>query len=402
MKSKGFTLIELLAVIVVLAIVSLIATPIILNVIETANKESAELSALGYVDGVEKQIIFNDLKDLKDVLDDGVYILPITGLKIKGKQPDSGWLIIENSEVVNYSFEINGYISTKGQPTVKGNQLAVKKLREVNMFAPGELVYFDPVSENLCNESSFNIDNVIAGTSTCYKWRVIETNDLASNDSIKLQLDHNLINTSQWISSTDYADDTNYGENGKTDKGPLTIIRTLNEQTSTWSRVPALNYSYDTTIKNYGLFQCINGTCNIGEATLNNVKARIITVEELSKITNREVTNQNAISKTWSLDSTQGYYYSNKEYLIGTLDAGIGNTRLSWIVENIYRYSPAGATKNTYGENNNGYWTMSPASNTYENAWLVNLSGSIIGDKVSNNSKYGIRPVIEISKSLLR
>ena len=47
MKNKGFTLIELLAVIVILAIIALIATPVILGIIEdsrvAAKKESAKL-----------------------------------------------------------------------------------------------------------------------------------------------------------------------------------------------------------------------------------------------------------------------------------------------------------------------------------------------------------------------
>ena len=37
-KNKGFTLVELLAVIVILALIALIATPIILNVINDAKK----------------------------------------------------------------------------------------------------------------------------------------------------------------------------------------------------------------------------------------------------------------------------------------------------------------------------------------------------------------------------
>ena|SRR5574344_105873 len=41
---KGFTLIELLAVIVILAIIALIASPIVIGLIENANKESAERS----------------------------------------------------------------------------------------------------------------------------------------------------------------------------------------------------------------------------------------------------------------------------------------------------------------------------------------------------------------------
>ena len=54
MKNKGFTLIELLAVIVILAIIALIATPMILGVIDTAKRGSAESSTLGYVEAVEK------------------------------------------------------------------------------------------------------------------------------------------------------------------------------------------------------------------------------------------------------------------------------------------------------------------------------------------------------------
>ena len=41
LNKKGFTLIELLAVIVILAIIMLIATPIILNVVEDARQGAA-------------------------------------------------------------------------------------------------------------------------------------------------------------------------------------------------------------------------------------------------------------------------------------------------------------------------------------------------------------------------
>ena len=49
-KNKyGFTLIELLAVIVVLAIIALIATPIVMNTIKNAKKGSAERTADNYI-----------------------------------------------------------------------------------------------------------------------------------------------------------------------------------------------------------------------------------------------------------------------------------------------------------------------------------------------------------------
>ena len=53
MKNKGFTLIELLAVIVILAIIALIATPIILGIINDARKEAKERSAELAYSGVE-------------------------------------------------------------------------------------------------------------------------------------------------------------------------------------------------------------------------------------------------------------------------------------------------------------------------------------------------------------
>ena len=50
---KGFTLIELLAVIVILAIIALIATPIILGIINDARHSAKERSAELVVTGVE-------------------------------------------------------------------------------------------------------------------------------------------------------------------------------------------------------------------------------------------------------------------------------------------------------------------------------------------------------------
>ena len=57
MKNKhGFTLIELLAVIVVLAIIALIATPIVMNTINNAKKGAAERSGENYIKQVEVAI----------------------------------------------------------------------------------------------------------------------------------------------------------------------------------------------------------------------------------------------------------------------------------------------------------------------------------------------------------
>jgi len=53
---KGFTLIELLAVIVILAIIALIATPIVLNIIEESKENSSLRSAEMYLNAVDYAI----------------------------------------------------------------------------------------------------------------------------------------------------------------------------------------------------------------------------------------------------------------------------------------------------------------------------------------------------------
>ena len=54
-NTKGFTLIELLAVIVILAIIALIATPIVLNLINTARRGAAARSAEGIRSSLKAQ-----------------------------------------------------------------------------------------------------------------------------------------------------------------------------------------------------------------------------------------------------------------------------------------------------------------------------------------------------------
>ena len=81
-KNKGFTLVELLAVIVILA---LIATPIILNVINDAKKQAAKDSFYENGKAVEKDDKKDDKKEEEtiDVYKDGtaVYYNPVSGEK---------------------------------------------------------------------------------------------------------------------------------------------------------------------------------------------------------------------------------------------------------------------------------------------------------------------------------
>ena len=96
---KGFTLIELLAVIVILAIIALIATPMILGVIDDAKQGAAKSSALGYIDAVEKATILAEVSPTSyTAIAAGVYAYnnaALANLSVKGEEPSAGWVAID-------------------------------------------------------------------------------------------------------------------------------------------------------------------------------------------------------------------------------------------------------------------------------------------------------------------
>ncbi len=109
---KGFTLIELLAVIVILAIIALIATPMILGVIDSAKKGAAESSTYGYIDAIEK----SDLKNMIDTGNyqtkkNGIYDLDTIGtVEYKGKQPSQICVTMKDGSVVSGEFKFDNYV----------------------------------------------------------------------------------------------------------------------------------------------------------------------------------------------------------------------------------------------------------------------------------------------------
>ena len=310
------------------------------------------------------------------------------------------------------------------------------------VYTAGDLVYFDPVSTNKCDSTTFDLTAINNGTSTCYKWRVIETNDREKKTKVNIQLDHNLsdgnMNNDEyyWVIKDDYIavggseEDWNesYGKHNSK-QGPVTALKKLEELTSTWGRVPLLNYEYDSTNKmcrygydsttgtckesyetmttgeSYGKLTCINGVCVNGNnnTITTNIRVRMITGEELNSIT-RMYKPRTAWSKN-SDKYNEYYYFSNDEFEIGTHNAGYGNTTLSWLIENTYGgpNSHSGSTSNVYTTNYKypyGYWTMTPNSSDDTSAWAIQADGKFWGEgEITDNGYYGIRPVINIEKS---
>ena len=214
-KNKGFTLVELLAVIVILALIALIATPIILNVINDAKKQAAKDSAYGYMDAVEKYIVSSELegKSIKD----GTYSveeLNSMGVSVKGSTPDNGTIKIENKEVKSYDIGIDGYAVSNGE---------VKKVSTTKKIENGTAVYYNPVSGEKCKSSE-----AVSTTGTksgCMKWYVF--NDKKGNATVNVILDHN---TTAMVAYNSTGNNSEMKE----------VANTLKTDTSTWKNTARL------------------------------------------------------------------------------------------------------------------------------------------------------------------
>ena len=112
---KGFTLIELLAVIVVLALIALIATPMVLNTIEEARAGAAQSSAYAYIDEVEKELASYMLNNGGNNYETGKHSVETLktdlGIELKGDRPTEGNVCIgANGTVTNASIKINNHV----------------------------------------------------------------------------------------------------------------------------------------------------------------------------------------------------------------------------------------------------------------------------------------------------
>ena len=244
----------------------------------------------------------------------------------------------------------------------------------------GDVAYFDPVTNTTCDSTTYDPTSVNNGTSTCYKWNVISQ----QNNQTTLMLDHN-IGSSQWDSA------------GSTSSGPRTILPALQTSTSTWTRVPLLDYEYDTTGRisdNYGTLTCESGSCHVKNdaAFVTNLRARIITAEELATAiceTGVFEFETNRACSTFTLHGVNpveegGEIYGHNLFLYDD-DYTSYQDSIAWLNQNVQSSSA------------HNYATLSPAG--YDSIWYDSYGYMFDNEYSLADNTSGIRPVITISTS---
>ena len=140
---NGFTLIELLAVIVILAIIALIATPIVLSIIEETKESAVLRSAEHYLSSVEQSIAKKSLaiggsfspntcevQEGGNLLCDGKDELKI---EVNGETPSSGTITFEKGKITIVELVQSNKTITKNE---KGELVLGKETEEIKL-APG-------------------------------------------------------------------------------------------------------------------------------------------------------------------------------------------------------------------------------------------------------------------------
>ena len=387
--TKGFTLIELLAVIVILAIIALIAVPVILNIIDKANKSAFKDSAYGVLNAAEYYYAASQL-ELEGPMQDVEFNLPEdkNTLELKGSIPN-GKVIITRDGEISLMVKNDRYCVTKGfnDQDIKvtenlddceissgdGNQgtggNTEKTLADVMVSTTNNCV-----TSGTCTEAEIAAGvkvTINVKENTPYDFYVIKDD----GNKVTLIMDRNLGTQQAWTSEVDYGCGALGDQCSENDKGPITILNYLtsqvNSETETWSNIPA--------IESYEYINNANGTTN----TYGYQKLTITNGTGVLTSQDESTTTLTGTMRARLLTHEEAY----------TLKTNNGNTTPAWLYDYL-------SSSNTV-ENPVGYWFLTSYPFNSDSSLSMVFSGALGSHNfVHDGTLFGSRPVIELSKSL--
>ena len=379
-KNNGFTLIELLAVIVILAIIALVATPVVLGIIKEAKTSSIERSIELYKSVVEQEFA---KAELNGKLKEGEYTV-----SDDGKTLTNGDSII-NIEYGGTKIKCNTVKYENGKLNIDNCDEAGKVSQEqYQVYNNGEVIYFDVDKGVTCTNYTESQSNT-GVKSGCMKFYAF--NDNSSSNKLNLILDHNTTAIIAW---------RNPSYNSK--QPGEEFLSQLKSDTDSWKgTITPSNYSVDQLADFAGVMAGAKYTIDY-----TGYKARLITAQEVANITNNSSWNEST--------SYIGFYFdTNIDAVSTTCTSGnITGCKYGWLYDRTSSTCKTNGCLNNSNVTTNGYWTATTKAigGTGEAVvsaypWAVEYSASLYThDPYNVDTDYyvfGIRPVITISKSLI-
>ncbi len=390
MKKKGFTLIELLAVIVILGIITVIAVPKVLDIINKS-KESASNSSIKLVkDAIKTQIAASDLTGpvfTKET--DGCYLFDFDNqesgnskvLEIKNKDKISGSIKYCNNTFSDDTLKFDGNSISKDEP--KGKIICKRATTlhteectytDSTLYCSGagyttsgskktSTITYGNLGTNgtLTTGDAFDCD--VNGDGTYdpnterfyYVSDYYNTNTKSFEDDTAVLIYYNNVSAGNPSNSKLYA----YDSSNENWHGPVTAIAQL-PTTSQWSNVSLKNTT--RTILNENGENTTTGGTLPSNFSYAGYAARLLTTQELKKETKIIPPNE-----TGKID--------NFNYLLENIKFSSDNI-MAW-----------------------AWWFENVQSNTSTVAWYVDGPSRIVNTRpVSLADAIGVRPVIEVSK----
>ena len=388
MKKKGFTLIELLAVIVILGIITVIAVPKVLDIINKSRESAASSSIKLVKDAIKTQVASSDLTGpvfTKET--DGCYIFNFddqtTGnakiLEIRNKDKVSGSIKYCNNTFSDDTLKFDGNSISKDEPKGKiiCKRATVLHTEECTWddttyccsgagYKKGENITYGNLgtSGTLTSGDAFDCDVNGDGVYDSNTERFYYVSDYYNTSTKSFENNTAVLIYYNNISSGNPSTNSTYAYDSSNENwyGPRSLIAHL-PTTNQWSNVSLKNIT--RTIFNETSENITTGGTLPSNFSYSGYAARFLTLQEIKKGTG--ITN---ISK-WEVGELDKftYLFENTKFSI------TGNSVWAW-------------------------WLESARSDTSTYAWNVTGGGRIAGsDLVSRAGDIGVRPAIEVSKT---
>ena len=393
---RGFTLMELLAVIVVLSITALIATPIIYSILEDADRKSFELSCEEVYKSYDQYQIVeesgkedfcnifdfaNDIEDTK--IEDNIRYEPISKLNIKGEIPKKGIYKICNNE--------RRLVIDNGKYTCVRDKNGLKIL-------DGTIEENDttaPIIESITVSSTTNSIKIIVNPKDemsqieNYYYR-IDGNETSSKSNIKIY--NNLEKNKEYKIEVVIE-----SQNGLKSNTVTKSVKTINLENPRFNvnQTPAYGYKYAiskrvtikydigndfeyyfkssvgaSTLKNVVIAACGTGTMP-GKCTESNVTTLVAnTWYKTNDINPNIVYDKNGTLYALTSDGTTNY--SSSTFLIDKIDTSAPSASISTngrtdriTVTATCSDAQSGITKYEYSKDNGTTWISNGTTNSY-------------------------------------